>query len=100
MKAIVVLAVTLMTGLSAFAYEYSSKEGVTYTSDGVAYKCWTIKAWDVSAQDLREYGSQVYSGLADACQSATGRRCIQMNSGISCKSSDNCSKTWRSCVKK
>lgn len=100
MKAIVILAVALMTGLSAFAYEYDTKSGVNYTSGDVAYKCWTIKVWDVSASDLREYGSQISSGIADSCTSATGRRCVSMNSGISCKSSDNCSKTFRSCVKK
>lgn len=100
MKAIVVLAVALMTGLSAFAYEYSYQEGVTYRSGDVAYKCWTIKAWDVSASDLREYSGQVNSSLADSCQSATGRRCQQMNGSISCKTSDDCSRTFRSCVKK
>ncbi len=100
MKAIAVLAVALMTSLSAFAYQYDYQENVSYRTGGVAYKCWTIKAWDVSASDLREYGSQVNGSLADSCASATNRRCTPMNSGISCKSSDNCSRTFRSCVKK
>ncbi len=100
MKAIVILAVALVSSLSAYAYEYSKADGVTYRSGDAVYKCWTIKAWDVSAADLREYAGQVNSGLTEACQSATSRRCQTINSGISCKTSDNCSRTFRSCVKK
>ncbi len=99
MKSMLVLAAILVGGASAHAYQYEYKENVRYRSGASMYKCWTIKAWDVTASQLREYGSQVDSKLSSACREATNKKCKSMNSSISCKTSDNCSKTFRSCMK-
>lgn len=100
MKAIMILITSLVCGFSAFAYDYQFQSGVRYSSGGVNYKCWSAKVFNVTAADLREYNTKINQGLNDKCMEEGHRKsCTQLNGSLSCKSANNCSRTFRSCIK-